>query len=85
MLCISKRNHLLVDRSDLEAASKPLVQSSISDENQKSEWKPPEILFESSKVVAVDDRKQIGNNASSNNNNGAPKPHQVEREGNCYW
>lgn len=82
---ISKCNHLLVDRSDPEAASKPLVQSSILDENQKSELKPPEVLFESSKVVALVDRKQIGSNANSNNNNGAPKPHQVEREGNCYW
>jgi hypothetical protein len=82
---ISKCNLLHVDRSDPEAASKALVQSSISDENQKSELKPPEVLFESSKVVAIDDRKQIGNNANSNNNNGAPKPHQVEREGNCYW
>ncbi|PNF32762.1 Set1/Ash2 histone methyltransferase complex subunit ASH2 [Cryptotermes secundus] len=71
-------------RNDLEAPSKPLVQSSISDENQKSELKPPEVLFESSKVVALDDRKHIGNNANSNNSNGAPKPHQVEREGNCY-
>lgn len=71
-------------RSDPETASKPLVQSSISDENQKSELKPPEVLFESSKVVALDDKKQIGNNTNSNNGNGAPKPHQVEREGNCY-
>jgi hypothetical protein len=82
---ISKCNRLLVDRSDPEATSKPLVQSSISDINQKSELKPPEVMFESSKVVAPDEKKQIGINSGSNNNSGAPRPHQVEREGNCYW
>jgi hypothetical protein len=82
---ISKCYHLLIDSSDPETASKPLVQSSISEENQKPELKPPEVLFESSRVVARDDKKQIGNNNNSNNYSGAPKPHQVEREGNCYW
>lgn len=76
-------------RNDSDAASKPKVQSTVLEENQKSELKPPEILSEVSKVVAADDKKQIGsdnndhNNSSSNN--GTLKPHQVEREGNCYW
>jgi hypothetical protein len=47
----------------------------------------PEVLSEVSKVVAADDKKQIGsdNDNNNSNNNGTLKPHQVEREGNCYW
>jgi hypothetical protein len=73
-------------RSDPDAASKPLVQSTAVEEKQKSEVKPPEVLSEVSKVVTTDDKKQMGiDNDNSSNNNGTLKPHQVEREGNCYW
>jgi hypothetical protein len=75
-------------RSDPDTASKPQVRSTVLDENQKSELKPPEVVSEVSKVMVADDKKQVGSDNDHNNgcnNNGILKPHQVEREGNCYW